>query len=99
MNRSYISERDKFAPCPLCGSRDHLLVTPEYSYASALVEHGSACISVECGRCKLHLFNHDDNIIKYSERVRALAQVWSRLTVRPESENEDEKEQTENEAI
>ena len=94
MNMSYVSERDKFAPCPLCGSRDHLLVTPEYSYASALVEHGSACISVECGRCKLHLFNHDDNIIKYKDKVQALVQVWDRLTVRPESENEDEKEQT-----
>ena len=98
MNMSYVSERDKFAPCPLCGSRDHLLVTPEYSYASALVEHGSACISVECGRCKLHLFNHDDNIIKYSEKVRALAQVWNRFAAfQPDTLGD--KEQTENEAI
>jgi hypothetical protein len=98
MNRSYISERDKFAPCPLCGSRDHLLVTPEYSYASALVEHGSACISVECGRCKLHLFNHDDNIIKYSEKVRALAQVWNRFAAfQPDTLGD--KEQAEDEAI
>jgi hypothetical protein len=98
MNMSYISERDKFAPCPLCGSRDHLLVTPEYSYASALVEHGSACISVECGRCKLHLFNHDDNIIKYSDKVRALAQVWNRFAAfQPDTLGD--KEQTEDEAI
>ncbi len=94
MNMSYVSERDKFAPCPLCGSRDHLLVTPEYSYASALVEHGSACISVQCVRCGLQLYNHDDSIIKYKDKVQALVQVWDRLTVRPESENEDEKEQT-----
>jgi hypothetical protein len=98
MNMSYISERDKFAPCPLCGSRDHLLVTPEYSYASALVEHGSACISVECGRCKLHLFNHDDNIIKYSDKVRALAQVWNRFAAfQPDTLGD--KEQAEDEAI
>jgi hypothetical protein len=98
MNMSYVSERDKFAPCPLCGSRDHLLVTPEYSYASALVEHGSACISVECGRCKLHLFNHDDNIIKYSEKVRALAQVWNRFAAfQPDTLGD--KEQAEDEAI
>jgi hypothetical protein len=98
MNMSYISERDKFAPCPLCGSRDHLLVTPEYSYASALVEHGSACISVECGRCKLHLFNHDDNIIKFSDKVRALAQVWNRFAAfQPDTLGD--KEQAEDEAI
>ncbi|HPY64801.1 MAG TPA: Lar family restriction alleviation protein [Bacillota bacterium] len=95
---SYISERDKFAPCPLCGSRDHLLVTPEYSYASALVEHGSACIYVECGRCNLHLFNHDDNIIKYSDKVRALAQVWNRFAAfQPDTLGD--KEQAEDEAI
>ena len=98
MNMSYISERDKFAPCPLCGSRDHLLVTPEYSYASALVEHGSACISVECGRCKLLLYNHDDNIIKYSDKVRALAQVWNRFAAfQPDTLGD--KEQAEDEAI
>jgi hypothetical protein len=98
MNMSYISERDKFAPCPLCGSRDHLLVTPEYSYASALVEHGSACISVECGRCNLHLFNHDDNIIKHSDKVRALAQVWNRFAAfQPDTLGD--KEHAEDEAI
>ena len=99
MNKSYISERDKFAPCPLCGSRDRMSVTSEYSYARVLIEHGSACISVQCTKCGLQLSNHDDSIIKYDDKVQALAQVWSRLTVRPESENEDEKEQTENEAI
>ena len=98
MNMSYISERDKFAPCPLCGSRDHLLVTPEYSYASVLVEHGSACISVECGRCNLHLFNHDDNVIKYGDKVRALAQVWNRFaSFQPDTLGD--KEQAEDEAI
>ena len=99
MNMSHVSERDKFAPCPLCGSRDRMSVTSELNYARALIEHGSACISVQCMKCDLQLYNHDDSIIKYDDKVQALAQVWSRLTVRPESENEDEKEQTENEAI
>lgn len=94
MNRSYISERDKFAPCPLCGSRDRMSVTSEYNYARVLIKHGSACISVQCVRCGLQLYNHDDSIIKYKDKVQALVQVWDRLTVRPESENEDEKEQT-----
>ena len=98
MNRSYISERDKFAPCPLCGSRDRMSVTSEHNYACVLIEHGSACISVECGRCKLHLFNHDDNIIKYSEKVRALAQVWNRFAAfQPDTLGD--KEQAEDEAI
>ena len=94
MNRSYISERDKFAPCPLCGSRDRMSVTSEYNYARVLIEHGSACISVQCVKCGLQLSNYDDSIIKYKDKVQALVQVWDRLTVRPESENEDEKEQT-----
>ena len=99
MNRSYISERDKFAPCPLCGSRDRMSVTSEYNYARVLIEHGVACISVQCVKCGLQLSNYDNSIIKYKDKVQALVQVWDRLTVRPESENEDEKEQTENEAI
>ena len=94
MNRSYISERDKFAPCPLCGSRDRMSVTSEYNYARVLIEHGSACISVQCVKCGLQLSNYDNSIIKYKDKVQALVQVWDRLTVRPESENEDEKEQT-----
>ena len=94
MNRSYISERDKFAPCPLCGSRDRMSVTSEYNYARVLIEHGSACVSVQCVKCGLQLSNYDNSIIKYKDKVQALVQVWDRLTVRPESENEDEKEQT-----
>ena len=83
MNRSYISERDKFAPCPLCGSRDRMSVTSELNYARALIEHGSACISVQCMKCGLQLYNHDDSIIKYKDKVQALVQVWDRLVVAP----------------
>ena len=83
MNRSYISERDKFAPCPLCGSRDRMSVTSEHNYACVLIEHGSACVSVQCVRCGLQLYNHDDSIIKYDDKVQALAQVWDRLVVAP----------------
>lgn len=98
MNMSYISERDKFAPCPLCGSRDRMSVTSEFNYASVLIEHGSACICVECAQCDLKLSNHDDSIIKYSDKVRALAQVWNRLAAfQPDTLGD--KEQTENEAI
>ena len=98
MNRSYISERDKFAPCPLCGSRDRMSVTSEHNYACVLIEHGSACVSVQCVRCGLQLYNHDDSIIKYSEKVRALAQVWNRFAAfQPDTLGD--KEQAEDEAI
>ena len=98
MNRSYVSERDKFAPCPLCGSRDRMSVTSELNYARVLIEHGSACISVQCMKCGLQLYNHDDSIIKYSEKVRALAQVWNRFAAfQPDTLGD--KEQAEDEAI
>lgn len=98
MNRSYISERDKFAPCPLCGSRDRMSVTSEYNYARVLIEHGSACVSVQCVKCGLQLSNYDNSIIKYSEKVRALAQVWNRFAAfQPDTLGD--KEQAEDEAI
>jgi hypothetical protein len=31
----------------------------------------------------LQLYNHDDSIIKYKDKVRALVQVWDRLVVAP----------------
>ena len=83
MNRSYISERDKFAPCPLCGSRDRMSVTSEYNYARVLIEHGSACVSVQCVKCGLQLSNYDNSIIKYKDKVHGLVQVWDRLVVAP----------------
>ena len=58
-------------------------VTSEYNYASVLIEHGSACICVECAQCDLKLSNHDNSIIKYKDKVQALVQVWDRLVVAP----------------
>ena len=68
-----------FSPCPLCGKTDRLDITTEESYGTLYLRHGTACIAIECKRCHLTLYNHDDTKVKYEAKRQALMQEWNRL--------------------
>lgn len=67
-------------PCPLCGSAEHLEITPRVSYYALLGENGMACISMRCGKCHLELYNHEDWVRVYETKVERLVKKWNQMT-------------------
>ena len=66
----------KFNPCPFCGNTE-LELTPKNFYDELLEEHGRACISVSCHKCKTDMYEHTDDVT-YEDKVELLIEKWNR---------------------
>lgn len=69
----------KVAPCPLCGSIKRIYVFTKGGYTELFKENGHAAIDMECMNCYIQLWEMNDEIKDYDEKVAALLKKWNRL--------------------
>lgn len=64
-------------PCPFCGNTD-LVLSEQANYEEQVKEHGSACISANCKKCKVDMYEHTYEFSEYGDRLVLLIQKWNR---------------------
>lgn len=64
-------------PCPFCGGEAEI-ATSQSAYYEMVGKHGHACISLECRKCNLDMYEHSFHIKNYEAKVQALAKKWNR---------------------
>lgn len=63
-------------PCPFCGGMKFRF-SDKSKYYELLVEHGIACISMSCEKCKLDMYEHTDSIRNYDKKLEKLIKKWN----------------------
>ena len=76
---------DLFTACPFCGSREGLHLTEGDIFYEIQSERGQSCISIQCRKCYLDMYDHTYEERKWEHRVKLLAKKWNN---RPFQESE-----------
>lgn len=70
----------EIANCPFCGKKITLdnNITSKSSFYEMQGEHGSACISLRCGKpCFIEMYEHTHDVHNYWQRVKMLITKWN----------------------
>ena len=65
--------------CPFCGRKITLdNITPKSGFYKIQGEHGSACLSLRCGKpCFAEMYEHTHDVHNYWQRVKMLITKWN----------------------
>lgn len=80
-----------FMPCPMCGKKKRLQITPEDQFSRIITGTGSSAVRVECLDCNLELWDHNYKEHEYSKRLETLANKWNGLPRRGDAITKDER--------
>lgn len=70
-------EVGKIAPCPFCGTHEHLNITNQEPYEKLVAEHGSSVITLRCKGCDMELSQYDIPNNNYMMGVGKLVERWN----------------------
>lgn len=69
-------ERFELEPCPFCGGKPKVMSKKFFEELDS--EHGGACITIECEKCDLELYDHTVEEHDYYIRKFLIVNKWNR---------------------